>query len=214
MRRLILGLTHPGKFIQEKIACKYITGRCWDYAMKCPLMMMKMTFIYDVSMACMKYVLGAKIATLTQNICVYCIPYRVPILHTISVYTVYHTVYPYRIPYPCLLYTIPCTHPFVVGGLGFVFYVFVAGWRHFLRSEWPFIIIIIIIIPIHGGGQVLKGPKGTRNTPFLHHHHHRRRHKKMFFSSCFRACPNRLSILSFRRVRVYVHTWTYSLTIN
>ena len=34
---------------------------------------------------------------------------------------------------------------FVVGGLGFEFRVFVAGWRHALRSEWPFIIIIIII---------------------------------------------------------------------
>ena len=32
---------------------------------------------------------------------------------------------------------------FVVGGLGFEFCVFVAGWRpHALRSEWPFIIII------------------------------------------------------------------------
>ena len=28
------------------------------------------------------------------------------------------------------------------GGLGFEFCVFVAGWRHALRSEWPFIIII------------------------------------------------------------------------
>ena len=33
---------------------------------------------------------------------------------------------------------------FVVGGLGFEFCVFVAGWRHALRSEWPFIIIISI----------------------------------------------------------------------
>ena len=32
----------------------------------------------------------------------------------------------------------------VVGGLGFEFCVFVDGWRHTLRSEWPFIIIIII----------------------------------------------------------------------
>ena len=31
---------------------------------------------------------------------------------------------------------------FVVGGLGFELCVFVAGWRHALRSEWPFIIII------------------------------------------------------------------------
>ena len=33
---------------------------------------------------------------------------------------------------------------FVVGGLGFELCVFIAGWRHALRSEWPFIIIIII----------------------------------------------------------------------
>ena len=32
-----------------------------------------------------------------------------------------------------------------LGGLGFEFCVFVAGWRHALWSEWPFIIIIIII---------------------------------------------------------------------
>ena len=30
-----------------------------------------------------------------------------------------------------------------VGGLGFEFCVFVAGWRHALRSEWTFIIVII-----------------------------------------------------------------------
>ena len=34
---------------------------------------------------------------------------------------------------------------FDVGGLGFEFCVFVAGWRHALRSEWPFIIIIITV---------------------------------------------------------------------
>ena len=33
---------------------------------------------------------------------------------------------------------------FAVGGLGIEFCVFVAGWRHALRSEWHFIIIIII----------------------------------------------------------------------
>ena len=31
-----------------------------------------------------------------------------------------------------------------VGGLGFEFCTFVAGWRHALRSEWPFVIIIFI----------------------------------------------------------------------
>ena len=35
---------------------------------------------------------------------------------------------------------------FVVGGLGFEFCLFVAGWRHALRSEWPFIIIIMMMI--------------------------------------------------------------------
>ena len=33
---------------------------------------------------------------------------------------------------------------FDVGGLGFEFCVFVAGWEHPLRSEWIFAIIIII----------------------------------------------------------------------
>ena len=32
-----------------------------------------------------------------------------------------------------------------VGGLGSEFCVFLAGWRHALRSEWHFIIIIIIM---------------------------------------------------------------------
>ena len=35
---------------------------------------------------------------------------------------------------------------FEVGGLGFEFCVFVAGWRHALGSEWPFVIIIIITL--------------------------------------------------------------------
>ena len=42
-----------------------------------------------------------------------------------------------------LFCSFPLLFAFVVGGLGFEFYVFVAGWRHALRSEWPFIIIII-----------------------------------------------------------------------
>ena len=36
----------------------------------------------------------------------------------------------------------PLLLAFVVGGLGFEFCVLVAGRRHALRSEWPFIIII------------------------------------------------------------------------
>ena len=42
-----------------------------------------------------------------------------------------------------LFYSFPLLFAFVVGGHGFEFCVFVAGWRHALRSEWPFIIIII-----------------------------------------------------------------------
>ena len=45
-----------------------------------------------------------------------------------------------------LFSSFPLLLAFVVGGLGFEFCVFVAGWRHALLSEWPFIIIIIIII--------------------------------------------------------------------
>ena len=44
-----------------------------------------------------------------------------------------------------LFSSFPLLLAFFVGGLGFEFCVFVAGWRHALRSEWPFIIIIIII---------------------------------------------------------------------
>ena len=47
-----------------------------------------------------------------------------------------------------LFCSFPLLFAFVVGGLGFEFCVFVAGWRHALRSEWPF--IIIIITTIHG----------------------------------------------------------------
>ena len=43
-----------------------------------------------------------------------------------------------------LFCSFPLLFASVVGGLGFEFCVFVAGWRHALRSEWPFIIIIII----------------------------------------------------------------------
>ena len=46
-----------------------------------------------------------------------------------------------------LFSSFPLLLAFVVGGLGFEFCMFVAGWRHALRSEWPFIIIIIITHP-------------------------------------------------------------------
>ena len=42
-----------------------------------------------------------------------------------------------------LFSSFPLLLAFVVGDLGFEFCVFVAGWRHALRGEWPFIIIII-----------------------------------------------------------------------
>ena len=45
-----------------------------------------------------------------------------------------------------LFSSFPLLLAFIVGGLGFEFCVFVAGWRHALRSEWPFIIIIIIVL--------------------------------------------------------------------
>ena len=48
-----------------------------------------------------------------------------------------------------LFCSFPLLFAFVVGGLGFEFCVFVAGWRHALRSEWPFIIIIIIIVSMN-----------------------------------------------------------------
>ena len=43
-----------------------------------------------------------------------------------------------------LFSSFPLLLAFVVRGLRFEFCVFVAGWRHALRSEWPFIIIIIM----------------------------------------------------------------------
>ena len=42
-----------------------------------------------------------------------------------------------------LFFIFPLLLAFDVGGLDFEFCVFVTGWRHALRSDWPFIIIII-----------------------------------------------------------------------
>ena len=44
-----------------------------------------------------------------------------------------------------LFSSFPLLLAFDVGGLGFELCVFVAGWRHALRSEWPFIITHISI---------------------------------------------------------------------
>ena len=38
----------------------------------------------------------------------------------------------------------PLLLAFVVEGLGIEFCVIVAGWKHALRSEWPFIIILLL----------------------------------------------------------------------
>ena len=50
-----------------------------------------------------------------------------------------------------LFSSFPLLLAFVVGGLGFEFCMFVAGWRHALRSEWPFIIIIIMCVCVCPG---------------------------------------------------------------
>ena len=42
----------------------------------------------------------------------------------------------------------PFLFAFDVGGHDFEFCVFVAGWRHALRREWPCIIIIIIVVRV------------------------------------------------------------------
>ena len=60
-----------------------------------------------------------------------------------------------------LFCSFPSLFAFVVGGLGFEFCVFVAGWRHALRSEWLFNIIIIIIKrlilgSIHPGKYIMR----------------------------------------------------------
>ena len=53
-----------------------------------------------------------------------------------------------------LFSSFPLLFAFVVGGLGFEFCVFVAGWRNALRSEWPFIIIMTDIDSL-GPGECL-----------------------------------------------------------
>ena len=48
-----------------------------------------------------------------------------------------------------LFSSFPLLLAFVVGGLGFEFCMLVAGWRHALRSEWPFIIIYTILLDVY-----------------------------------------------------------------
>ena len=47
----------------------------------------------------------------------------------------------------------PFLFVFAVGGLGFEFCVFIAGWRHALRSEWPFISNITLLLLTQASGQ-------------------------------------------------------------
>ena len=59
-----------------------------------------------------------------------------------------------------LFSSFPLLLAFVVGGPGFEFCVFVAGWRHALRSEWPFIIIIIIkLLALSRSSEFNEGPR-------------------------------------------------------
>ena len=37
---------------------------------------------------------------------------------------------------------LPFLFAYAAGGLGFEFCMFVVGWRHALRSEWPFILLL------------------------------------------------------------------------
>ena len=55
-------------------------------------------------------------------------------------------MYEFRAVFYLFFSSFPLLLEFVVGGLGFEFCVLVTGWRHALRSEWPFIIIIIKLL--------------------------------------------------------------------
>ena len=44
-----------------------------------------------------------------------------------------------------LFCSFPLLFSFVVGGLGFELCVFVAGWRHALRSEWPLLLLLLLL---------------------------------------------------------------------
>ena len=54
-----------------------------------------------------------------------------------------------------LFSTFPLLLAFVVGGLGFEFCVFVAVWRRSLRSEWPFIIILVVDNDVIPAGRLV-----------------------------------------------------------
>ena len=65
------------------------------------------------------------------------------------------TTVPYAVPYHIQwrwrwLYLGPfrILRSFVVGGLGFEFCVFIAGWRHALRSEWPLLLLLLFLYSV------------------------------------------------------------------
>ena len=45
-----------------------------------------------------------------------------------------------------LFCSFPLLFVFVVGGLGFELCVFIAGWRHALRSEWPYYLLLLFSV--------------------------------------------------------------------
>ena len=47
-----------------------------------------------------------------------------------------------------LTFFLPFIFVFAVGGLGFEFCMFVVGWRHAFRSEWPLVLVIFLLIII------------------------------------------------------------------
>ena len=51
-----------------------------------------------------------------------------------------------------LFSSFPLLLAFDVGGLGFEFSVFVAGWRHALRSEW---LLLLLLLLRHCNSEVL-----------------------------------------------------------
>ena len=62
----------------------------------------------------------------------------------------------------------PFLFAFDVGGPGFEFCAFVAGWRHALRIEWPFIIIIIINVLLISRVNIIIIKRRTGTHPMPH----------------------------------------------
>ena len=67
-----------------------------------------------------------------------------------------------------LFCSFPLLFAFIVGGLGFELCVFVAGWRHALRSEWPFILLLYAMRDVKDMGYrslEWNWPKEAMNRP-------------------------------------------------